>query len=259
VHKIQLVQYLCIVAIALLFGKFSSVSFGQQNIVDPNQGGYWIAYIGDNKLNKHIGIHSEVQLRNYFVNETVETLVLRTGINVYIKPYAMATAGYGYIHSKPSEDYLHASEVSEHRTWQQLILRQKSHAIFMEHRYRLEQRFLENLTSGTSRVDHRIRYRFQMLLPLYSITPHLRHFFVALNDELMINFSNDPTRLFDRNRFFAGIGFQVSPKLNFQLGYMNQFAQVGWKTNAHIDHILQFGISYNMDDLMQTFLKKPEK
>lgn len=258
-HKIKPLQYLCIVTITLFFGKFYSVSYGQQQSVDPNQGGYWIAYIGDNKLNKHIGIHSEVQLRNYFIKETVESLILRTGLNIYIKPYAMATAGYAYVYSNPSEDYINASRISEHRTWQQLILRQKSHAIFMEHRYRLEQRFLENQTTGTSRIDHRIRYRFQTLLPLYSLSPHLRHFFVALNDEIMINFRNTPSMLFDRNRFFAGIGFQVSPKLNFQLGYMNQFAQVTGKTTAHIDHILQFGISYNMDDLMPTFLKKTDK
>ena len=246
-------KVVCVSAVLFL----TTTILGQQQQVEPNQGGYWIAYIGDNKLNKYIGIHSEAQLRNYFIKHTTESLVLRTGLNVYIKPYAMGTVGYAYVYNNPSESYVNAARVSEHRTWQQLILRQKSRAIFMEHRYRLEQRFLENLSNGTSRIDHRMRYRFQTLLPLYSITPHLRHFFVALNDEIMINFSNNPSKLFDRNRFFVGIGFQVSPKLNFQLGYMNQFAQVIGKPTAHIDHILQFGISYNMDDLMQTFIKKP--
>jgi hypothetical protein len=43
--------------------------------------------------------------------------------------------------------------------------------------------------------------------------------------------------------------------MNFQLGYQNQFAYSGSGSKGAIDHILQFGVSYNMDDLMQTFFK----
>lgn len=257
-HRLQLFRNLFSVTFTLLIGSLTSLTFGQQQLLDPKQGGYWIAYVGDNKLNKHLGIHSEIQLRNFFVKENVETLLLRTGVNIYIKPYAMATAGYGYIYSKPSQDYLHASEVSEHRTWQQLVLRQNSKLVMMEHRYRLEQRFLENLTTGNSKIDHRIRYRFQTQFFLKPIANNLRNFFVVLNDEIMLNFRSTPTQLFDRNRFFAGFGYQVNPKLNFQLGYMNQFAQVSWKSDAQIDHLLQFSIVYNTDVLQRLFSNKSD-
>lgn len=223
-----------------------------------NPGGYWLAYVGDNKLNSKIGIHSEVQLRNFFLDHSFSTLLLRVGLNVYVKPYAMATAGYGYFHTTPSDEGVIGSTVSENRIWQQLILRQKHTNIFMEHRYRLEQRFLNNLTTKTQQVDHRIRYRFQTLFPLYSITPHLRHFFFAVNNEIMINLKDEPSKLFDRNRFFAGFGYQLSPKMNFQIGYLNQFAQVGYNTKGHTDHVIQLAMVYNMDDLMQTFLNKKQ-
>lgn len=233
--------------------------FSQEEKLAPNPGGYWLAYTGDNKINSRIGIHSEVQLRNLFLERTVESFLVRTGLNVYIKPYAMATAGYGYFYGAPSNPEIIGAKTSEHRIWQQLILRQKSKNIFIEHRYRLEQRFLQNLSTGTNRQDHRLRYRFQTLFPLYSISPHLRHFFVGVNNEIMINFRNDPSRLFDRNRFFSGIGYQVSPKMNFQLGYLNQFSQITGNPKAQVDHILQFGVSYNMDDLMQTFFRKKQE
>lgn len=229
--------------------------FSQQTIA-PATSGYWLAYSGDNKINEHFGIHSEVQMRSFFVHESVETKLFRVGLNYYIKPHAMLTAGYGYIYNTPSDDYLQASETREHRIWQQLILRQKTRKIFLEHRYRLEQRFIENLSASQTKEEHRLRYRFQSILPLYSLSPHLRHFFVVANNEIMINFRSNPSLLFDRNRFFVGAGYQVSPKLNFQLGYLNQFTHSPGRETAIIDHLLQIGVAYNMDDIMQTFFKK---
>lgn len=233
--------------------------FSQNEKLPPNQGGYWISYTGDNKLNKRFGIHSEIQLRNLFLERTVESFLVRTGVNVYIQPYAMGTVGYGFFYGAPSNEHvIIGSKTAEHRIWQQLVLRQKTKAIFMEHRYRLEQRFIENISTGNQRQDHRFRYRFQTLFPLYSISPRLRHLFIGVNNEIMINFRSNPARLFDRNRFFSGIGYQVSPKMNFQLGYLNQFIHNPGAEKAQIDHILQFGISYNMDDLMRTFFRKKQ-
>ena len=245
--------------VSLLLGFYALIPLCAMAQTPVNPGGYWIAYTGDNKLNKFIGIHSELQRRNFGVARSVETVLVRVGLNVYLKPYAMFTAGYGYIYSNPNDGTLSASRISEHRTWQQLLLRQKTRAIFMDHRYRLEQRFLDNLSTGTSRTEHRIRYRYQVLFPLYTVSPHLRHLFVALNNEIMINFRKNTSELFDRNRIFVAIGYQVHPKLNFQLGYMNQYARSSAVTTGVIDHILQLSVSYNMDDLMGTFFKKPEK
>jgi len=225
----------------------------------PRPEGYWLSYFGDNKINSRIGIHSELQLRSFLMPHAMQTLLARAGLNYYIRPYAMATAGYGYIYSVPSGDEVAGSQLSEHRIWQQLLLRQKHTHIFMDHRYRLEQRFINNLTTHTSQLDHRLRYRFQALFPLYSIDPHLRHWFLAFNNEIMINLKKEPSRLFDRNRLFAGIGYQVSPRMNFQLGYLNQYAQVPGNSRPHIDHVLLLAVSYNMDDLMQSlYRKKPE-
>lgn len=243
--------------ILTLFSLNSLSLYSQVEKVAPNPGGYWIAYTGDNKINKRIGIHSEAQFRNMFLPRTVETILVRVGLNVYIQPYAMATAGYGYFYGTPSSDEVVGSKTSEHRIWQQLVLRQKTKNVFMEHRYRLEQRFIENMSNGIKREDHRLRYRFQTLFPLYSISPHLRHLFLAVNNEIMINFRSDPSKIFDRNRFFTGIGYQVSPKMNFQIGYLNQFSQIG-TVKAQVDHILSIGVSYNMDDLMQTFFRKKQ-
>lgn len=248
------------VATVFLFVFFASnlSLFAQGNKTAPDPGGYWLAYTGDNKINSRIGIHSEVQLRNFFLPHTVSTFLVRTGLNFYIKPFAMATVGYGYFYNDPSSDEVIGSRASENRIWQQLVLRQKTTFIFMEHRYRMEQRFIHNVTNKTDQIDYRIRYRFQTLYPLYSVSPHLRHLFVSMNNEIMINFKREPARVFDRNRFFAGLGYQVSPKMNFQLGYLNQFINIPGKATGQTDHIVQFAVAYNMDDLMQSFFTKKQ-
>jgi hypothetical protein len=221
----------------------SPVASAQQ---PANNGGYWLAYTGDNKLNKFIGIHSELQGRNFGVARAVETVLVRVGLNVYLKPDAMFTAGYAYFYNYPNSEEILASRLSENRIWQQFVLRQKSRALFIDHRYRLEQRFIQNLSNQTSRIDHRIRYRFQILFPLYTLTPRLRNVFLSLNNEIMLNFRKNTAELFDRNRLALGLGYQFHPKLNFQVGYMNQFAQSSFSTIGRSEHIMTIGVSYNL-------------
>lgn len=221
----------------------------------PEPGGYWLGYFGDNKINKHIGIHSEFQWRNVALPHTMQTVFGRVGLNVYLRPEIMATAGYGYFYNAPSSEAVTGAKVTEHRIWQQTLLRQRFRFLFLEHRFRLEQRFLHNHFTGMHTLDHRLRYRFQAIFPLYTVSPGLRHYFLAMNNEVMLNLKDEPSRIFDRNRFFTGLGYQVSPKMNFQLGYMNQFIHVPGNKVAQVDHILQFAVSYNMDDLMPSFFK----
>jgi hypothetical protein len=55
--------------------------------------------------------------------------------------------------------------------------------------------------------------------------------------------------IFDRNRLYFAVGYQVSPKLNFQLGYLNQLIAVPGVDEPTINHNLQIGVMYNIDDV----------
>ncbi len=228
-----------------------------QNQPRLNPYGHWLVYTGDNKINQKIGIHSEVQLRSYFLKNTSAQSLVRVGFHWYANPLATLTAGYGYFYTTPSSDNTFSSAFREHRIWQQLILRHRTKAIFMEHRYRLEQRFIENKTKNTSVYDNRVRYRFQAIFPLYSVSPHLRHLFITANNEIFINIGRGtPAEVFDRNRFYTGIGYQVSPKLNFQAGYLHQSINQPQWTFTEINHLFQISVAYNMDDIMKTVFNK---
>lgn len=251
-NKLQLLYYFSVYWLLSLVFAFSFGAYSQQSV---NRGGYWLSYLGDNKINDKIGIHSEGQLRNLFlVDHSIESSFFRVGINFYATKTSMLTAGYGFFTSSPTNIDSDLSSSYENRIWQQFVMRKRLPFVFMEHRYRIEQRFISNTTANTTITDHRIRYRFQSIFPFYSISPHLRHFFFASYNELMLNFRSNHTEIYDRNRLYFAIGYQVSPKLNFQFGYLNQLAQQSTFSNLEVNHLFQVAISYNMDDLMKTFL-----
>lgn len=194
-----------------------------------NQWGAWYMYFGTNRLSERFSIHSEAQLRLYETTNNFNQLLLRTGLNYHIKPSAIATLGYGYIATDGTFDEPPGSPDSrEHRIFEQFILTNSVWKIAIEHRYRLEQRFLD----PGSDTQHRARYRLQLTLPLSSV------FFLNFYDEVFLNLQDE---VFGQNRAYAALGLRLSPIATLQLGYLkNHFP------GAAFDR-LQLGFFFNPD------------
>ncbi|MEM6633152.1 MAG: DUF2490 domain-containing protein [Bacteroidota bacterium] len=178
--------------------------------------GNWIIYFGNKKLNKKWNWHHEVQYRNYDAVGDLEQLLLRTGIGYNLSENNNNLLfGYGYILSQnyvdPSEEKV---DVNEHRIFQQFITRQTFGRTNIQHRYRFEQRWVED--------DFRLRFRYFLSLniPLSNEQMVDKTFYLSMYDEI---FLNSEETVFDRNRLYGGLGYKVSSSLRFELGYMNQF------------------------------------
>lgn len=219
----------------LLF--ISMVSNAQQPGED--EWGAWYMYFGTNKVSEKFSIHTEAQARYYEATSNFNQLLLRTGLNYHIDPNAIATFGYGYIDTDNSFAEIPGEVNSiEHRIFEQFILKNKVWEFLFEHRYRLEQRFLD--FGDATDTQHRARYRLQMTLPLTNT------FYLNFYDELFINLQDD---LFGQNRLYAAVGVNVTENSSVQLGYLrNQFP------NAVYDR-LQVAVFYN-PDLRGLFKKK---
>ncbi|MFN3918471.1 MAG: DUF2490 domain-containing protein [Flavobacteriales bacterium] len=236
---------------------FLPLELKSQNQARPQPYGAWISYTGDNKINSKFGVHSEAQSRNFGIKNTLEQYLIRVGINYYLTPTSMITAGYGVFYTQPTNQSTVGSRVFENRAWEQLILRHRYNNVFIEHRYRLEQRFIQNLDSKQSTSNHRIRYRFQTTFPLYSISTSLKHYFINCSNEIFLNLGRKVSgELFDRNRFYVAVGYQFSPKINLQLGYLNQTIGIPNQDVYDVNHNLQIGLLYNLD---LEFIKFPTK
>jgi long-subunit fatty acid transport protein len=200
--------------------------------------GSWHMYFGTNRISNNLSIHTEAQLRYYEQAENFNQLLLRTGINYHFDPNAWATFGYGYMVTDGSfEEFPDETNSIEHRIFERFFLKNRVWEFNFEHRYTLEQRFLD--FGDSNDVQHRMRYRLQMTLPLTNT------FFLNFYDEIFINLQDD---IFDQNRLYAALGVNVTENLSVQAGYLkNHF------TGAHFDR-LQIGVTYNPD--LRGLLKK---
>ncbi len=176
--------------------------------------GNWLMYFGMNKVSDKFSIHTEVQYRNHTVAPVnIEQLLLRTGVNYHFSHNAFASAGYAYIANHEFESTQTHPESSEHRTWQQFILTNNISRIKFEHRYRIEQRWING------DYKSRFRYRLMLLLPLNKPKIEEGALFVSVYDEVFIN-GEQP--FFDRNRLYGALGYQFRENSSIQLGMMNQ-------------------------------------
>ncbi|MBO0329471.1 DUF2490 domain-containing protein [[Muricauda] lutisoli] len=224
--------------LAGLFVLFGLLTVNAQQPGEDEMGA-WFMYFGMNKVSERLSVHTEAQFRFYETTRNFNQMLLRTGLNYHINPNAIATGGYAYIDTD-NTFYEFEGEINskEHRIFEQFILKNKVWEFLFEHRYRLEQRFLD--FGRTTETQHRARYRIQMTLPLTNT------FFLNFYDELFINLQDD---LFGQNRLYGAVGVNITENSSVQLGYLrNQFA------NAVYDR-LQFAVFYN-PDLRKLFNKK---
>lgn len=217
-------RFLCIVALL-----FSTLLFAQNTGEDKL--GSWHMYFGTNQVSEKFSVHTEAQLRYYENGKNFNQLLLRTGLNYHISSNAIATMGYGYIITDGTfEEFSGETNAREHRIFEQFILKNKVWKLNFEHRYRLEQRFL-NFSDRTD-TQHRARYRLQVTLPLSDT------FFLNFYDEVFLNLQNE---VFGQNRLYGALGIHVTDNLSAQVGFLkNHFP------SNHFDR-LQIGVFYNPD------------
>ncbi len=195
--------------------------------------GNWIMYFGTNKISEKLSIHSEVQFRNHttFPNNT-EQWLLRTGLNYHFSKKSFVTGGYAYIPSYVYKSKQSAPETEEHRIWQQFILTNKIGRVKFEHRYRIEQRWVN------SDYKNRFRYRIMLFIPLNKPSIEEKTWFIGLYDEVFVN---DQKTFFDRNRLYGALGYQINKDVNIQAGMMHQ------QVNSLGKWYMQFALIFNTD------------
>lgn len=189
--------------------------------------GNWLIYIGNKKLNNKWNIHNEVQYRNYNAIGDLEQLLLRTGLGyTFNENKNNILLGYGYI---LSENYVGNTDekvsVNEHRIFQQFTSKQSVGSIKLNHRYRFEQRFVE------SDFKMRFRYFLGLNIPLKKKEKEVSKYYLSAYNEI---FLSTKTSIFDRNRVYAGIGYNINDKLRLEAGYMNQFFETSSRDQFNI-------------------------
>jgi hypothetical protein len=194
--------------------------------VNENQLGGWYMYFGSVSMkDSQWGFQSDIQFRNWNIMGDLEQLLLRGGPTYQLKKSKIKfTLGYASITSgTPGES---TSTIHENRIYQEALIPGKlGKRLFLRHRLRYEQRFIESADLKT-----RYRYAFFASIPLNSSEIKKGTLYLALYDELFL-VNND---FFDRNRIYGALGFKLLPGLNTQFGYMLQTSKTTNKGQLQI-------------------------
>ena len=190
--------------------------------------GNWFIYFGNQKINNRWNWHNEVQYRNYNFAGDLEQLLLRTGIGYNLtENNNNILLGYGYIYSEP---YIAGTDdktnTSEHRIFQQFITKQEFGRVNIQHRYRFEQRFIED------NFKMRARYFLSLNVPINKKTMDKNAIYASAYNEIFIN--TEGPAYFDRDRIYGGLGYCFSKTLKMELGVMSQIQQNSSRTQFQI-------------------------
>lgn len=244
-----MLRYICFSI--LLFPVFG---FAQKNI--SNQFNAWALYTGTHKISSKVNLMTEYQWRRAEGFKHWQQSLLRLGLEYEINPKVSVMGGYAWIKTFPygSQPVIH--EFNENRVFEQLNLKDKIGRFEIQHRYRLEQRFLEqytkNATNDIVQVDpvfrNRIRYRAMVMVPLSRKEMGDNTLFLNLNNELFVGFGKGITKNpIDQNRFIAALGWRFNAQTNVQVGYLNQFVIKSNATDMERNHSLWISMVYNLD------------
>ncbi|WP_080779668.1 DUF2490 domain-containing protein [Chryseobacterium phocaeense] len=185
-------------------------------LAQKNDLGAWYMYFGNNKISKKLNWHNEIQYRNFDAVGDLEQLLIRTGIGYDLSENNNnVLLGYGFILSQP---YVNGEkkENIEHRIFQQFITKQKFGRFNLQHRYRLEERFLQD--------DFRMRFRYMIGLniPITNKEMLPKSLYASVYNEIFLHFDSP---VFDRNRVYGALGYVINKNMRIEAGYMNQIQE----------------------------------
>ena len=191
--------------------------------IQEDQTGGWYMYFFNTTLNDSPwGIQGDLQHRNWNIAGDLEQLMLRGGLtyspqNANIK----FTLGYGNITTGAfgSDN----TTTAESRFYQEALFPVKfGNRFYTNHRFRYEQRFVEN-------QDFRTRYRYNLFLniALNKVNMERNTIYLAIYNELFMNGqrtvgNGNTVEFFDRNRLYGAVGYVIQDGLKVQFGVMNQ-------------------------------------
>jgi hypothetical protein len=209
----------------------------EQRLSDHNSIG-WLAYTGTLKIHPKIALHTEYQWRRVDGLKNLQQHLLRTGVNYALRKDVSLNAGYAFAETDPYGDYPNANAFSEHRIYEQIVLKNPIGKVDVSHRFTLEQRFLEKflIQNGETKTDwvflNRLRYRLRTEIPVYKNSTENNSWSIILLDEVFVGFGkNVGANVFDQNRLAALVGYKVNKNVKIEAGYLSQILQQGKKVN----------------------------
>jgi hypothetical protein len=197
--------------------------------------GDWLIYNGTVRFSERWSLFTEAQLRLYEVASNVNEAFARAAGQYHTSPDTLVALGYMRSEVWP---FMDGRTTTENRIYEQFTLKHHWGRPVFEHRFRLEQRWVDE--AGTTDFRNRFRYRLQVTTPINRESLGPRTHFFNCYDELFLNYGSR-SETFDQNRLYAAYGRQFTAQANLQLGLL-------WQHRSSGDFLrLQLFYTHNFD------------
>ncbi len=199
--------------------------------------GNWLIYNGTVRFSDQWSLFTESQLRLWELASNPNEFFVRAAGQYHTSDNTLLAFGYMWTTVEPFDDA--DTDSTENRLFQQFTGKHAWGRPTLEHRLRLEQRWIEE--SGRTDFRNRFRYRLQVTVPLRGENIQPRAPFLNFYDEVFLNVGTRGDA-FDQNRLYGAYGWQFTKHANLQLGLLWQR-----KASARDFYRLQIFYTHNFD------------
>lgn len=210
--------------VLFFFVLFSMVATGQQHKFSG-----WAMTVNTISLSPRFNLIFDSQLRSNDQWKQPETFILRPGLTYVLNKNVSLSTGLALIHNWKTIGTVR-DDVSDNRIWQQLGINQQVKNAVLQHRIRMEERWIPLLNVAGSeivksdpRFNARFRYFTRWISPFSSTQKLTKGIYWAVQNEFFFNAAGTRhanRKLFDQSRTYAGTGYRLGKHADLELGYM---------------------------------------
>lgn len=229
--------------IVIIFLFLSAELFSQNSIKYSNS--LWFSDFTRINFKKNWSVYFDFGLRGSDWADKWSQQLVRPGISYSINEKVNITAGVAYFKHFSGNSFR-----EEFRGWEQLLFTNTIKRIKMNHRLRVEQRYIrskaEVQTSGI--ITNRYRYMLQFQVPLNHSNIKENTFYVVVSDELMFNSGSTVVyNSFDQNRASIGLGYKLNDLFNAVLSYTDIFLVKNRKDSFEQTNVINLSLFHNIE------------
>ena len=192
--------------------------------------GSWYTYGLNHRFSERFSITPYGEFRFYEPSSNYNLAFFSLRGNYHFKGNQSVGLGYAYLDIDTVFEFDNEPNIKEHRILEQYIFKHKWGSFKVQHRLKMEHRFLQFSTRND--MQHRLRYCLSFR---YDIS---KTFFAVVTEEPFVNFQD---QAFHENRFYAGLGVNIVKNAKIQFGYLKQHIR---KNNLNR---IRVGVSFQTD------------
>tara|TARA_R110002072_G_scaffold16233_1_gene63732 strand:+ start:34382 stop:35062 length:681 start_codon:yes stop_codon:yes gene_type:complete len=171
--------------------------------------GAWYILASNSKVSEKFSVQLQTQFRFFELTSEIQQFKIRSGVKYRIMEGLSVGAGYAYFRN----DFSYLSETpeafDEHRIVEDILLDHNLGKVKINHRARLENRFI--VANGETDTRHWFRYMAQFVYPFSD------NWSADIYNEIWLNVGNEPT--FAQNWLGVGLGYKISDLIKSRVGY----------------------------------------